>query len=368
MSREKKVFAINGIRVKLYAPADLSKKWFFEWYAPTRVRKYGPINREKTYKGRMATAQAYVKTLERELIPSKSTTQLAIEQYVVTMRSTLRESTLVNIRGIVAKFFSWLDGKEVNRGAVEDFFEYIKENLHPTTYNQYRLWLSRIFEGIHCPGMFIHIPHLKTTKTPARYFQPHQIARLREVIQERDPKLWLYIQFVFYCFIRPSRELPHIKAGNIMMDEREVLVWADHSKNKKTQYVSIPDVFMDDLEFVYDMGPDEYIFTQRWDKTKPIGRNTMSARHRQILKEMNFGKGYCLYSWKHTGAIQAIQAGVNVKELQTQLRHYSLVETDKYLRQLGVRDISQFRERMPSINEITRKTKAPDLPDPAPNS
>ena len=56
----------------------------------------------------------------------------------------------------------------------------------------------------------------------------------------------------------------------------------------------------------------------------------MTNRHCAILKLLNFGKGYQMYSWKHTGAVAAVKAGIGVKELQIQLRHHSLDETDKY--------------------------------------
>ncbi len=82
----------------------------------------------------------------------------------------------------------------------------------------------------------------------------------------------------------------------------------------------------------------------------------MYEKHKRILKKLNFGKGYCMYSWKHTGAIAAVKAGVSVKELQMQLRHHSLDETDKYLRQMGVRHITNFRVSMPDINKVTKKT------------
>jgi len=97
MSGEKKVFALNGVRVKLYAPRDLSKNWFFEWYGPQRIRKYGPINRQKTYRARMAAAEAYAKVLEREMLPVKSVAQVRMEEYVTRLEASLRPSTMVNI-------------------------------------------------------------------------------------------------------------------------------------------------------------------------------------------------------------------------------------------------------------------------------
>jgi len=47
--------------------------------------------------------------------------------------------------------------------------------------------------------------------------------------------------------------------------------------------------------------------------------------------------------------VMAIKAGIGVKQLQIQLRHHSLDETDKYLRQMGVRDVGNLRSDFPGI-------------------
>lgn len=70
---------------------------------------------------------------------------------------------------------------------------------------------------------------------------------------------------------------------------------------------------------------------------------------RLIRKIFGFGKGYTLYSWKHTGAIQAVKAGIGVKELQIQLRHHSLDMVNQYLRQMGVWDLGQLQEKFPGL-------------------
>lgn len=356
MQAEKKVFVISGRTIKVYSSYDLKKKWFVYWFeAGKRIRKYGKINKEDTYKGRWFQVQRLIDELSQTLIPLKSTEEILLLNYHKKMEGQWRPSTITNVKSVINAFLEWLNGKKITRAAVEAFFIHLKSIRHATTYNNYRQWLSRIFDDIDRPGYFINVPILKTQKTPARYFQAHQIERLRRTIQQDDPELWLYIQFVYYCFIRPSRELPHITAGQILMEEKEILIYGNRSKNKKTQYVAIPDAFLPSLEFVYDMGAGEYLFPSRIDSSKPIGRNTMYERHRRVLKKLNFGKGYCLYSWKHTGAIAAVKSGVSVKELQLQLRHYSLDETDKYLRQMGIRDVSVFRTNMPDLNKISRK-------------
>jgi len=104
------------------------------------------------------------------------------------------------------------------------------------------------------------------------------------------------------------------------------------SKNGKSDYVVIPDVFWVTLKNIgldkldpklYVVGKDgigsEAQFPVNW-----IGR-----RHGKILRSLGYDTGYgghAFYSWKHTGVIDAVKAGINLRELQLQLRHHSLEE------------------------------------------
>ena len=73
------------------------------------------------------------------------------------------------------------------------------------------------------------------------------------------------------------------------------------------------------------------------------------SKFRKALKSLGFGTEYLLYSWKHTGAVACVRAGASLKELQIQLRHHSLEEVDKYIRQLGVNDLRDLEGRFPGI-------------------
>lgn len=96
-----------------------------------------------------------------------------------------------------------------------------------------------------------------------------------------------------------------------------------------------------DLEHFRAWPPGQTLF--------PVAENNMYNRHKRILRALGFGKGYCLYSWKHTGAIQAVKNGVGVKELQIQLRHHSLDQVNEYLRQMGVWDLKNLQANFPAI-------------------
>lgn len=209
--------------------------------------------------------------------------------------------------------------------------------------------LAAVFAEVGEGAAFAGIAKKSGHSTPARYFQRHQINRLKTAILEADPELWLYIQFIYYCALRPNGEVRRLKADDIMLEAGQIRVRGEIAKNKKTQYVKIPAAFLQELQFVRRLDPDAWLFPSRQDISKPIGYNTMTTRHRKFLRELGFGPEYKLYSWKHTGAVEAIRAGVHPKELQIHLRHATLEETDGYLRQLGVGDFSNLGEIMPEI-------------------
>ncbi|GAB3938772.1 hypothetical protein GCM10028804_62350 [Larkinella terrae] len=48
-------------------------------------------------------------------------------------------------------------------------------------------------------------------------------------------------------------------------------------------------------------------------------------RHAKALENTGLNnKGYMLYSWKHTGAVNAYRSGIGLKQLQMLLRHSSI--------------------------------------------
>lgn len=73
-------------------------------------------------------------------------------------------------------------------------------------------------------------------------------------------------------------------------------------------------------------------------------RNRVSERHRAALEACEIDtKVHDLYGWKHTGVCNAYRAGVDIQAIQVQCRHFSLNETEIYLRSLGLRISSELK-------------------------
>lgn len=349
MAEEKKLFVRNGVTYKVYAPVDFTKRWFV-YYRQNgkRFKFYGDMAKFPTYDTKMAAARRLIDELAVSLAPRVSQIELKILDLIEEKRPFWRLSTYQQYSSIVKIFFEYMEGQEPTAPLIADFFVDLRRRRHPTTYNKYLLHLKQLFKAVGVYGRFEGIEKVKEEKTPLRYFQTYQAQRLKAYMLEFDPVLWQFTQFVYYCFVRP-KELRHLRAGDVMLEEETIFIPGKISKNGKGQYITIPDSFVPSLHWIYDLSPGDYLFPSPLDLSKPIGRNTMYNRHKNILKQLNFGAGYSLYSWKHTGAVTAAKAGISVKELQIQLRHHSLDETDKYLRQMGVRDLNHLKSQFPKL-------------------
>lgn len=334
---------------RIYSPADLGKQWFVFWNEHGRRRKkYGRINQGATYADRMKEAVKLIEELRGGYKPEASPIQEEIRRWLESNRPFWKKKTVQSYTSVIDTFFSFLGRREVSRDTIMEFFRDRAQVVSGTTYNNYRAKLLQALSAVGVGDMIEGIGKVKADRQPARYFQRHQVERLKRHISQVDNELWLFVQFLFYCFIRPG-ELRLLRASDVLLDERKILVRAEVSKNRRNQYVAIPEAFFPSLVYVRELRPDVFLFPSPMDASKPIGLNTMSGRHRSILRELGFSVDYKLYSWKHTGAVMAVMAGVTIKELQMQLRHHSLDQVNEYLRQMGIQDMATIMDRFPSI-------------------
>ncbi len=339
---EKKLFRPRTYRI--YAP-DPPKRGFVEYYQDgERIRVGRGINGHATAARRRKAAEELIEELKKEHrnLRPLSDTEKELRAYLEEGRSGWSLKTYRDYRAKLSALWKWLHGREITEVRLREFLAAKKKVLHPTTWNKYRTVLRRALLAVGCPDWFDRIPQLKATSTPDRYFQTHQAAQLGAYMKEHNPPLALFVKFIFYTLIRPG-ELRQLKAGDIEFDTGKIRVPGKVAKTGVTRYAVIPDAFRAELEFIKELSPGQFVF-QRKGGGK-IGTNRMYEAHRRCLEALEFGDGYTLYSWKHTGAVSLANAGVSVKQIMLQAGHASLDETDGYLRQMGVRDMDDLREK-----------------------
>jgi len=137
------------------------------------------------------------------------------------------------------------------------------------------------------------------------------------------------------------------------MDTYTIYIPGPKSKNGKDGYLRVPSRLYDELAAM-DLGtrnPEDYLFGN-YSRTKNTGSTVhVKKEHRtritdlftEVFKKLNITNRN-LYSFKHTGVVAAYKAGIKVKAIQQQLRHASLLETDNYLRGLGLYSNAEYED------------------------
>lgn len=357
----KKIFVLRDCK------GDLEKKWFIHFKdAKGHWKKaYQGINQHKTKEGRIDAAAILIARLEAAYIPPPANILQREQLYraLEERRPELRQKSWGNFETKLNLLFEFLGPREVTPESVKEFLRAYQAKRKPATVHEARRSLNFLFQRCGMGHFLDGFEPKKGKSDPARYFQSHQAARLRDYLAENDPALWLHCQFIYFCFLRPRAELRYLKVEDIYFEEKKIMVRSDFattgehghlppgSKNHKTEFVAIPDAFAPALEHLKDLPPSAYVFHSQKSIYQPIGRNTLGERHKAALDALGFSSEYKMYSWKHTGAVACVKAGVSLKELQIQLRHHSLDMVDKYLRQLGVSDLVKLRASFPAPGE-----------------
>jgi integrase len=363
---EKKILP-NQLLYKVYRGKkneELSSRWYVNYsfdYKGIRLHKkiYGDINRFNTIEERDIAAQKLIESLESGEFfnrPKGNPLERAIQSYWMHWRRSLRYKSETTYQTKLEAFLKYCkqnemtDIKKVDTEFARQFLMSIDKSN--TTINSYRDCLRTIFEfflqdNLIKKNPFTLIKKLPEARQSKMFFNKFQIEQLKKYISSENETLWMAVQLLFYCFIRPG-EIRMLKLEHFNLEEGFIQIPASISKNKKTQTVCIPEHFKIEIEkwINVNMRQDDYFLTR---SNKTIFRDYLNKEHCKILRELGYGKRYSFYSWKHTGAVALVKAGAHIKDIQLQLRHHSLDMVDEYLKDLGVLQSDFLRNKYPII-------------------
>ncbi len=238
------------------------------------------------------------------------------------------------------------------------FFDTLTENgLSGTTKNNYGLVLKAVWKVIKkkyplINDPWIDIPRYKKKTISQRPLKRGIIAAVKTELEKSDPQLWLAAQFMYYCFIRP-KEMRYMQIKHLDLYEGKVVLYADITKVGKTRIVEIENSFLEELWSKYKLNKypeDYYIFTIKGKPGKKhIGKNYFWTRFDKLRQTLEIPNDYKFYGFKHTGAVAALKAGADIKEIQHQMGHSSIDITDQYLKSMVGYESDFFKKRMPAL-------------------
>jgi site-specific recombinase XerD len=238
----------------------------------------------------------------------------------------------------------YLNIEKLNKKNVIDYQNYlIKKGYTGKTINScisnIKTFMNiAIYEGIIKENCFDGIKKIKQVKSRNNIaYTIEQINDIKNILIKSDINLWYYVNFMFYAFIRPT-ELINLKVCNIIFEQNKIMIDSGIAKNRKNCYIDIPEPL---LKIINEMKLNEYdrdyyIFSKDLKPgTKKLGRNTIRETYKKLIEPLKLNNEYTLYSWKHSGVVQAFLSGADIKWIQKQGRWYSINEVDIYLKSLG---------------------------------
>lgn len=223
-----------------------------------------------------------------------------------------------------------------------------------STFNDHRKNFIALFNAMMDEEVITKNPFKKISPVRAEVgmnvpFTPKELKKINETLILKNYRLYLFTQFIYFCYIRPI-EILRLKVSNINVKDRQIMVYGNQSKNAKQQAVEIPDSFLPIVrEMKLEDYPGEYyLFGKNLvPSEKPFSRNTVSKYFKvQVKDEFKLSKEKTLYSFKHTGCCAAYNEGIPMLNIMRQCRHHSISETENYLRSLGLIRNTEFATRM----------------------
>ncbi len=261
-------------------------------------------------------------------------------------------------RWLVEQKLDNLDVSEFTEENAKAFFKNLDDiGRTGNTKNSYLLTIKAVWKLIIKKHRFIQDPFTDIPKYPKSTIPQRPIKRgiigiLKNDLEKTDPQLWLAAQFMYYCFIRP-REMRYMRIMNLDLYDGKITLQSTITKANKTRTVEISDAFLSILINKYKLNtfPENfYIFTLEGKPgEKHVGKNYFWSRFDAVRTRLNIPKDYKFYGFKHTGAVAALKAGANIKDIQHQMGHSSIEITDEYLKSMVGYESEFFRKQMPTL-------------------
>ena len=221
----------------------------------------------------------------------------------------------------------------------------------PKTRNNCKATLSILFNQLMDDEIITHnyvekIKNVKSKPKKNKPFSKQQIVDIREYLNENDPYLRVFMQFMSYAFLR-NIEVCRLKVKDIDLDAKRLFV-----RSKTSPLAVVP--IIGELESVirkmnlekYD--PNDYVITRKekpfnWDIEDNYKTNHFSTKFRKVREALNLSDEYTLYSTRHTAATNLYNHLLSegnseeaaLMKLMQITRHTSKAGLKNYLREIG---------------------------------
>lgn len=348
-----------------FKPAELriGTDWLIVYYAKDPqsdklVRFRNRVPKMSNKKERLRFAQKMIDTLNEQLYSGWSpymgnltevkTIDYCFDYYLKTLSKELsdgvkRKSTCNNYKHFITAFTEYLSIYQKNAKFISDistlicdhFLDriYIEKEKSARTYNFYLMCMRTFFNFCLSKGFIKESPvkntKSKTIKEKTRVVLNEKEKKQLQLLKEDNFHFYIFCMTTYYCFIRPN-ELKKLKVEHVNIEKSYITIPSSISKNRKTENVTIPNIFIEELkEHIGKASKELFLFGKKFVPGKQAITN-LFYHWENVRKKYRFRKEVQFYSLKDTGITDMLNAGVPAIKVRDQARHSDLKITEIY--------------------------------------
>ena len=352
-----------------YRPAELkiNKAWYIEYYVKSPstdklVRFRNRVPQIKTKRARELYAKKMIEAINIKLYngwspwyenPNNNYKLIsdAFELYINKLKKEMsdgikRPDTLRAYTSFVSNVQRYIDEKqlaikylvEIDFRFVSGFLDYIyyEKNNSPANYNNYLAYFKAFLEWAKAKDYIKQnaTDNIKNKPKIQKKREPltQEVKACIKELKNTDFHFFVACMLTYFCLIRRT-ELTKLKVTDIRLIESRIILDGSITKNRKTDSVTIPDVFLPILaQHLQYAKNSDYLFST--DNFKP-GRKQLTpkkisdtwAKYRNLY---GFDSKFQFYSLKDTGIMDLLNSGVPSIKVRDQARHYDIKQTESY--------------------------------------
>ena len=257
-----------------------------------------------------------------------------------------RTDTLRSYKSFLDLFVKYLKDKklmfkfviEIDTFVIQNYLDYLfyDRKNSARTYNNHLKFLNTFFLWCKTKN-FINANPAESIKPKAKVQKKREVLAVDikakvKTLRETNFHYYVLCMLTYYCFIRRT-ELTKLKVSDVYLHGGYIVIDGTNSKNRKTESVTIPDVFLPDLaQHLTTANNSHYLFSTNKFKAgpTPITPKKISDEWAKFRKLHKFDSKYQFYSLKDTGITDLLNSGIPAIKVRDQARHYDLKITESY--------------------------------------
>ncbi|MEO4005779.1 tyrosine-type recombinase/integrase [Flavobacterium sp. CAU 1735] len=228
---------------------------------------------------------------------------------------------------------------EINKAFCVKYIDwiYLDRAVAPVTRNNHLAFLRLLCtyfvnQGILKENPTVGISQLKVGKKKRTPIPDKLKKRIIDAMNQIGKEYACLGMTTYYCLVR-NTELTKLKVGMISIINSTLFIPGDVSKNKKDEYVTIPDPMLKLLiDHIKRANKNDYLFSS--DDFRP-GKKKLSVRKlndkwERVRDIARLPDSIQFYSLKDTGITDLFNAGVPAIKIRDQARHHDIKITELY--------------------------------------